>query len=48
MTSATTASLHELALDGGMESLSEDGLKKAKKGITTLEELIRVLPTSYH
>ena len=47
LTNATTASLHELAVNEGMESLAEDGLKKAKKGITTLEELIRVLPTSY-
>jgi type II secretory ATPase GspE/PulE/Tfp pilus assembly ATPase PilB-like protein len=27
-----------------METLEEDGLLKAEKGITTLDELLRVLP----
>lgn len=41
----TTSQLHAVALAQGMESLAEDGLKKAQKGITTIEELVRVLPT---
>jgi len=41
----TTLQLHETAARGGMETLSGDGLKKAKKGITTLDELVRVLPS---
>ena len=40
----TTSQLHTIAMEHGMETLAEDGLKKAKKGITTLEELLRVLP----
>lgn len=40
----TTAQLHATAVAGGMETLAQDGLKKAQKGITTLEELVRVLP----
>lgn len=43
----TTAQLHQTAVKGGMETLLEDGLKKALKGITTLEELVRVLPVGY-
>lgn len=41
----TTSQMQDVALAEGMESLSEDGLKKALKGITTIEELVRVLPT---
>ena len=41
----TTAQLEQLAIAAGMEPIVEDGLKKAMKGITSLEELIRVLPT---
>lgn len=44
----TASQLHELAVSLGMETMSEDGLKKARKGITTLEELIRVLPSGSH
>jgi type II secretory ATPase GspE/PulE/Tfp pilus assembly ATPase PilB-like protein len=40
----TTAQLHTTALKCGMEPLAQDGLQKAQKGITTLEELVRVLP----
>ncbi len=40
----TTSQLHTIAMEHGMETLAEDGLKKARKGITTLEELLRVLP----
>lgn len=41
----TTGRLHAMAVKHGMETLAEDGLKKARRGITTLEELVRVLPT---
>jgi len=40
----TTAQLHKLAVERGLETLSDDALQKAKKGITTMEELVRVLP----
>jgi type II secretory ATPase GspE/PulE/Tfp pilus assembly ATPase PilB-like protein len=39
-----TRQLHELAVRHGMETLQEDGLEKVREGITTLEELRRVLP----
>ncbi len=45
---ATTAKLYETAKKLGMETMSEDGLKKARKKITTLEELVRVLPSGVH
>lgn len=41
----TTSQLEEMAVKKGMETMAEDGYGKAQKGITTLEELIRVLPT---
>ncbi|HOK08328.1 MAG TPA: GspE/PulE family protein [Candidatus Hydrogenedens sp.] len=44
----TVSQLHTLAVSLGMETMAEDGLKKARKGITTLEELIRVLPLGSH
>ena len=44
LTRPTTSQMQELALVQKMESLAVDGLSKAKKGITTLEELVRVLP----
>lgn len=40
----TTAQLEKLAVNRGMQTMSEDGLEKATKGITTLDELLRVLP----
>jgi type II secretory ATPase GspE/PulE/Tfp pilus assembly ATPase PilB-like protein len=40
----TTAQLHATAVKLGMETMGDDGLKKALKGITTLDELARVLP----
>ncbi len=43
----TTASLQAMGIARGMETLAKDGLKKARKGITTLEELLRVLPTEF-
>ncbi len=40
----TTAQIHQIALEQGMETLQEDALKKARKGTTTIEEMFRVLP----
>ena len=40
----TTAQLEKIAVAQGMETIAQDALKKVKKGITTLEELVRVLP----
>ena len=40
----TTSQLHRMAVGKGMETLQEDALKKARKGITTIEEMFRVLP----
>jgi type II secretory ATPase GspE/PulE/Tfp pilus assembly ATPase PilB-like protein len=34
--------IREAAVRGGMKVLREDGLEKARKGITTLSEVIRV------
>jgi type IV pilus assembly protein PilB len=36
------AELYKAALDEGMETMFEDGLKKVAAGVTTLDELIRV------
>lgn len=47
LTRPTTSKLHSLALAQGMKSLTDDGLKKARKGITTIEELVRVAPIVY-
>ncbi len=41
----TTSQLQDMAIDHGMVTLTEDGLEKAKRGITTIEELFRVLPS---
>jgi type IV pilus assembly protein PilB len=40
---ATEDQLRDVALSGGMISLGEDGLAKVKSGITTPEELLRVV-----
>ena len=37
------AQIREAALEGGMISLGEDGLMKVKAGVTTAEELLRVV-----
>ncbi|MGH7556256.1 MAG: GspE/PulE family protein [Gemmatimonadota bacterium] len=34
--------LRALALEGGMRTLREDGLRKAREGVTTVEEVLRV------
>jgi len=40
---ATEQDLRSAALASGMISLGEDGLTKAKEGLTTIEELLRVI-----
>ncbi|MCX5913497.1 MAG: ATPase, T2SS/T4P/T4SS family [Deltaproteobacteria bacterium] len=40
---ATEAALLKAAMDGGMRYLLEDGLDKIAKGITSIEELLRVV-----
>ncbi|MBI2432492.1 MAG: Flp pilus assembly complex ATPase component TadA [Candidatus Hydrogenedentes bacterium] len=42
----TTSQLHQIAVQQGMKTLADDGLNKAQKGITTIEELVRVLPST--
>ena len=41
--------ISNLARAGGMKTLIEDGIEKVHRGITTLEELVRVIgpPTRY-
>jgi len=41
---ANTQKLREIALKEGMCSLKEDGMKKVREGITTIEEILRVAP----
>ena len=40
---AELAELRQLATSSGMQSMLEDGLDKAKAGLTTLDELVRVV-----
>ncbi len=35
--------LKKIAFEGGSETMFEDGLKKAEKGLTTIEEILRVM-----
>ena len=42
MRHATSGELQELAVSEGMRTMYEDGLIKCQKGITTLEEILRV------
>lgn len=39
----TTGALHEVAVQGGMKTLLEDGIARAQSGITTMEELSLVM-----
>lgn len=39
-----TAELHAAAVDNGMRPIEDDGLARAAEGVTTLDELMRVLP----
>jgi len=41
---ARTAVLHQAALDGGMTPMLSEGLQRVWEGVTTLEELLWVLP----
>jgi type IV pilus assembly protein PilB len=45
LTGATTEEIHEAALDEGMISLREDGLRLVLDGVTSLEEVRRVAGT---
>jgi type II secretory ATPase GspE/PulE/Tfp pilus assembly ATPase PilB-like protein len=36
-----TARIRELAVQEGMMGLREDGMEKAREGLTTLEEVLR-------
>jgi excisionase family DNA binding protein len=42
---ASAAELREAAIQSGMVTMLQDGLEKAKQGITTIEELMRVVAT---
>ena len=41
---ADATSIRQCAVDEGMESMIEDGLRKSLGGITTMEEVLRVTP----
>ena len=43
MQGATTEQLHQQAQSEGMLTLIEDGIFKAAQGVTTLEEVLRVV-----
>jgi type II secretory ATPase GspE/PulE/Tfp pilus assembly ATPase PilB-like protein len=38
--------LRECAVTSGMKSMLDDGIEKAAQGITTLEEVLRVIPVT--
>ena len=42
MTHATSSQIKERAVANGMKTLRQSGWEKVKKGVTTLEEVIRV------
>jgi type IV pilus assembly protein PilB len=39
---ASTEVIAHIAREQGMQSLQEDGMEKAREGITTIEEVLRV------
>jgi type II secretory ATPase GspE/PulE/Tfp pilus assembly ATPase PilB-like protein len=43
MTRPSTETLKQAAVENGMITLKEDGLDKVKKGITSIEEVVRVV-----
>jgi general secretion pathway protein E len=43
---ADSSEIHELAVQEGMHTMYEDGLRKAVKGVTTIEEVLRVTQES--
>jgi type IV pilus assembly protein PilB len=44
----STGSIGQAARQAGLRSLREDGLRKAAAGLTTLEEVLRVTPSTEH
>lgn len=42
--SASSSEIYELARKQGMRTMFEDGIEKVKRGITSLDELLRVVP----
>ncbi len=42
MRHAISSELRTAAIAGGMETMYENGLKKAVRGVTTIEEVLRV------
>ncbi|HEX3810896.1 MAG TPA: type II secretion system ATPase GspE [Rhizomicrobium sp.] len=42
--SADAGAIHKLALEAGMQTMGVHGLKKALAGITTIDEVLRVMP----
>jgi type II secretory ATPase GspE/PulE/Tfp pilus assembly ATPase PilB-like protein len=42
MDNASESSIKKCARKSGMITLREDGIEKAKQGVTTLEEIVRV------
>jgi type II secretory ATPase GspE/PulE/Tfp pilus assembly ATPase PilB-like protein len=43
MSKANASQIREKAKELGMETMVEDGLKKVETGITTVDEILRVL-----
>jgi general secretion pathway protein E len=41
---ATAGDLRKAAIDEGMETMFENGLRKALAGVTTIGEVLRVTP----
>lgn len=40
---ASATEIREIARDNGMQTMIEDGIEKAKKGITTLHEILKII-----
>jgi type IV pilus assembly protein PilB len=45
---ASTQNIRKAAIERGMITLYEDGIQKAMRGITTLEEVVRVAKKVEH
>lgn len=43
MRKASSAEIRKLAIEGGMTTMLEDGVRKARRGHTTIEEVLRVV-----
>ena len=48
MNRATASQIATVARDEGMRTLREDGWRKVKMGVTTLEEVLRVTQSEEH